>query len=460
MDAAGVPSPSGSEATKITSAVEPLDVEPELECETPFTLTPPLVSVPVVMDAPLFRSDPDADPVKVRDADVPPALVYVQVKVAVLPLVMVTPVAGGEVVSVTEAGSAAESALGTTLLAVAWPLFVTCITTSKVPGPVLLAGAVSVPVIAAAVCAITDVLAVNGSAPPVFASVPLPVAPRLRLPAVPTVQFHVIAGLEFAPPAMLWGTPVTAPQVAVAVPLTDGVTVDMLAVDPPVLVIVRVRVRTWPTLTVTGAPPIERLTTIDAGDWTVTDVVAAAADTAAPLLASVPLAEALRLRVPLLEPEQFVYWKFAVAPPAIAWAAGVVPVQAAMAVGVTAFACAVPLFFTASVAVKIWPVFAVVRLAVRVPTRAAAVCTVTEADTLPVEAVAPLLASVPVAVVLSASVPVVADEQFVKEKVALPPPAISCAAGVAPVQAAMAVGVTAFACAPPLFVTFRLAVKT
>ncbi len=99
-------------------------------------------------------------------------------------------------------------------------------------------------------------------------------------------------------------------------------------------------------------------------------------------------------------------------------------------------------------------------LGVSVPVSETAVCIVIVADTDPVDTEAPLFASVPLAVVPRLRVPEVVAEQFVKEKVALPPPAIAWAAGVAPAQAAMAVGVTAFACAPPLFVTFRLTVKT
>jgi len=78
-----------------------------------------------------------------------------------------------------------------------------------------------------------------------------------------------------------------------------------------------------------------------------------------------------------------------------------------MATGVTAFAAAVPLFFTASVAVNTCPVLTVVALGVSVAVIAAAACTVTDALTVPVESVAPLFASVPLAEVLSESVPAV-----------------------------------------------------
>ncbi len=195
--------------------------------------------------------------------------------------------------------------------------------------------------------------------------------------------------------------------------------------------------------------------TVTAGAVTVPVVTVAA------LFASLPLAVALRVSVPAAAEEHPVYEKVAVAPPAIAWAAGVAPVQVAMAVGVTAFACAVPLFVTFRAAVNTCPVLAVVTLGVKTPVMAAAVCTVTAgAVTVPVVTVAPLFASVPLAVVVRVNVPAVVVEHPVYEKVAVAPPAIAWAAGVAPVQFGMAVGVTAFACTVPLFVTFRLAVNT
>ncbi|HXJ79006.1 MAG TPA: hypothetical protein VMS64_10025 [Candidatus Methylomirabilis sp.] len=82
-----------------------------------------------------------------------------------------------------------------------------------------------------------------------------------------------------------------------------------------------------------------------------------------------------------------------------------------MATGVTAFAAAVPLFFTASVAVKTCPVLTVVALGVSVAVIAAAAWTVTVAVTVPVVSVAPLFASVPLAEVLSVRVPAVVLEQ-------------------------------------------------
>jgi hypothetical protein len=85
--------------------------------------------------------------------------------------------------------------------------------------------------------------------------------------------------------------------------------------------------------------------------WTVTVAVAAFVATGRPLFASVPLAEAFRVRVPTVPVEQPVYWKFTVAPPATGSAPGV-PVQLATAMGVTALAVTAPLFRTASVAVK------------------------------------------------------------------------------------------------------------
>ncbi|HXJ79007.1 MAG TPA: hypothetical protein VMS64_10030 [Candidatus Methylomirabilis sp.] len=86
--------------------------------------------------------------------------------------------------------------------------------------------------------------------------------------------------------------------------------------------------------------------------------------------------------------------------------------QLEMATGVTAFAAAVPLFFTASVAVNTWPVLTVPELGVSVAEIAAAACTVMAAAvTVPVVTVAALFASVPLAEVLSARVPAVVVEQ-------------------------------------------------
>ncbi|HXJ79004.1 MAG TPA: hypothetical protein VMS64_10015 [Candidatus Methylomirabilis sp.] len=83
-----------------------------------------------------------------------------------------------------------------------------------------------------------------------------------------------------------------------------------------------------------------------------------------------------------------------------------------MATGVTAFAAAVPLFFTASVAVNTCPVLTVGALGVSVAVIAAAVWTVIAAAvTVPVVTVAALFASVPLAEVLSVSVPAVVLEQ-------------------------------------------------
>jgi len=83
-----------------------------------------------------------------------------------------------------------------------------------------------------------------------------------------------------------------------------------------------------------------------------------------------------------------------------------------MAIGVTVFTAAEPVLVTASVAVKVWPWSAVVRLGVSVAVRAPGVCTVTEAVAAPVDTVAEVFASVPLAEALRVSVPAVADEQF------------------------------------------------
>ncbi|HXJ79002.1 MAG TPA: hypothetical protein VMS64_10005 [Candidatus Methylomirabilis sp.] len=82
-----------------------------------------------------------------------------------------------------------------------------------------------------------------------------------------------------------------------------------------------------------------------------------------------------------------------------------------MATGVTALAVAVPLFFTASVAVKVCPVLTVVALGVSVAVSVPAACTVTVAVTVPVVTAAALFASVPLAEVLSVRVPAVVVEQ-------------------------------------------------
>ena len=99
------------------------------------------------------------------------------------------------------------------------------------------------------------------------------------------------------------------------------------------------------------------------------------------------------------------------APPATAAAAGV-EVQEEMATGVTPFAPAVPLFFTARVAVNDWPVLTVRALGVSVAESEAAAWTVMVPElTVPVATVAPLVASVPLADVVRVSVVAVAEEQ-------------------------------------------------
>jgi uncharacterized membrane protein len=178
----------------------------------------------------------------------------------------------------------------------------------------------------------------------------------------------------------------------------------------------------------------------------------------APLFASVPEAEAVRGNVQPVPLEQPVYWKFTVAPPAIGAATGV-PLQPAITPGVTAFAWAVPLFLTASVAVNACPVLTVAWLGVSVAERAAAACTVTDDVTFPVAAAAPLFASVPEAEAVRGSVPPVPLEQPVYWKFTVAPPPTAAAAGV-PVQPVTAAGVTAFAWVVPLFLTASVAVNT
>jgi hypothetical protein len=106
--------------------------------------------------------------------------------------------------------------------------------------------------------------------------------------------------------------------VAVPVPVTDGVTAVNVALAPPVSVTTRLMDSTWFTLTSAGLPPMVSVAESPAGDWTVTAAaVAVPVDTVAPLFASVPLAEALKLSEPVVDDEQL-YVKVAVPEPATA----------------------------------------------------------------------------------------------------------------------------------------------
>jgi len=141
----------------------------------------------------------------------------------------------------------------------------------------------------------------------VFTSVPAAAPSRVKDPAPVTLHVQVKTGL--APLEMVCGkTPTAAPHMAVAVEpaATDGDTLVMLALDPPMFVTLKLIDSCWPTLTVMGLVSMLSEATIVAGDWMVTDAVAAPVDTAAELLASVPLAEALRLSVPGDADEQLV----------------------------------------------------------------------------------------------------------------------------------------------------------
>ena len=190
-------------------------------------------------------------------------------------------------------------------------------------------------------------------------------------------------------------------------PVSVGVTAFAPAV--PLFFTARVTVNTWPVSAVVTLGV--RIPDNPAGVWIVTDAVAAGIVTAPPVFASVPLAVALRLRVPALADEHVWYTKFTVLLPPTAAAAGTTEQVTPVSTGVTAFAPAVPEFFTAKVTVKAWPVSAVVTLGVRIPESAAGVCTVTEAVAAGMVTVAPVFASVPLAVALRLRVPALADEQ-------------------------------------------------
>ncbi|HVP67807.1 MAG TPA: hypothetical protein VMT17_11150 [Anaeromyxobacteraceae bacterium] len=250
--------------------------------------------------------------------------------------------------------------------------------------------------------------------------------------------------------------PATAAAAGVAVQAGSATGVTAFAPAVPLFFTARVAVNTWFVLTVValGVSVAESAAAV----WTVMDAVTVPVEAVAPLFASVPLADVLTPSVPAVDVEHPVYWKLTVAPPATAAEAGV-PVHGVITAGVTALAVAVPLFFTAKVTVKVWPVETVPDAGVNVAVRAMAVWTVTVALAVPVDRVAPLFASVPVADALSESVPAEAEEQPVYWKLTVAPPATAAAAGV-PVQLAIAAGVTAFAAATPVFFTARVAVNT
>ncbi|HVP67809.1 MAG TPA: hypothetical protein VMT17_11160 [Anaeromyxobacteraceae bacterium] len=343
----------------------------------------------------------------------------------------------------------AEMAMGVTAFAVAVPVFFTASVAVKAwPVFTVVGLGVNVAESAAGVCTVTDAVTVPVvTVVPLTASVPLADVLRLSVPELDDEQ-PVYWKFTVAPPATL---------VAAGVPVQEAIAmgVTAFAADVPPFVTARVAVKLWPVSTVVGLG-VSVAVSEDAL-FTTTCAVAAADVTVAPLFASVPLAVALSVRVCCVDEEHPVYWKFTVAPPATAAAAGV-PVQADIAEGVTAFADAVPLFLTASVAVNTWPVLAVVVLGERTPDSAAGACTVTDAVTVAVETVVPLTASVPLADVLRVSVPAVAVEQPVYWKFTVAPPATAAAAGV-PVQEAMAIGVTAFTAEVPPFFTARVAVN-
>jgi len=340
-------------------------------------------------------------------------------------------------------------ATGVTAFAFAVPLFFTARVAVKTwPVFTVLALGVSVADSEAGACTVTVAVTVPvESVAPLFASVPLADALRVRVPDDDDEQ------------PVYWKLTVEFPGTAAAagVPVQDGMAIGVtaFAATAPPFFTASVAVKVWPVSTVVrlGVSVAVRAPAV----CTLTVAVAAAELTVAPVFASLPLAVALSVSVPDDDDEQPVYWKLTVEFPGTAAAAGV-PVQDDIADGVTAFAVAVPLFFIARVAVNAWPVLTVVVLGDSTPESAAGVCTVTDAVTVPVDTVAPLFASVPLADALRLSVPEVAVEQPVYWKFTVAPPATAAAAGV-PVHDAMAMGVTAFTVTVPPFLTASVAVK-
>jgi hypothetical protein len=148
-----------------------------------------------------------------------------------------------------------------------------------------------------------EVVAAATSGRLVFAAVPLAVAVKVTVPAPEGVQVKVKGTVVLA--AMAEEAGEAAPQVAEApVPVAAGVTVTPFAVAPPagaVFCTFTVSVTAWPALTVAGGWAW-KVTANPAGSWTVVaGLVVAAAVSAAPELAAVPLAVAVKVTVPAPE---------------------------------------------------------------------------------------------------------------------------------------------------------------
>ncbi len=188
---------------------------------------------------------------------------------------------------------------GATFVALAPPVLVT-VKVSVIAWPVLTVAGVAamVALSAAEVCTVTTAeaagVALRGA--PELASVPEAVPLSVRLPAADGVQVHV-KSVNWPDPMIWGGAGLTAVHVAVAVPLFDGVTAEMLALAVPPFVSLNVRVTAWFTSTVV------RLATIvavrPAGTWTVTGAAwAIGLFTCTFEKLSVPVAEALNVSCP------------------------------------------------------------------------------------------------------------------------------------------------------------------
>jgi hypothetical protein len=103
---------------------------------------------------------------------------------------------------------------------------------------------------------------------------------------------HVQVKVLVAPDAIDPGAGVGDPQVAVAVPVLEGVIVARLAVDVPPFVSVKVTVTACPTSTVFRLGAIVAVSA--AGTRTVIETAGAVAWTVAPVFASVPVTLAPR----------------------------------------------------------------------------------------------------------------------------------------------------------------------
>jgi hypothetical protein len=266
----------------------------------------------------------------------------------------------------------------------AWPVSLTVrVTDTAWPTSAVLRLATAPALRTAAVWTVTLAcgLALAPTAPPLLASVPETLPPRVRVPAAEGVQ--VQAKVPLLPPAMVRLDGLAAVQLA-ATPVADGVTVVTLAEAPPVLVTVRVRESCWPVLAVVTPPPTAMVAVSAALLWTVTLAGVAVAFTAAPELASVPLTVAPRLRDPVVVGVQLQV-KVPEPPPAIAWLAGLAAVQVALAVPPTvgaaapALAVACPVLFTVSVKETAWLTFTVPWPAATLPLSTALAWTVTPA---------------------------------------------------------------------------------